>query len=226
MSFIEKFQANNDVGTNLDSAYSNTVNNLNNTIYNSNSSDGASSNGGSASNSSNTSGTSGGVLGSDNFNLWSLLGFDTLREEQRECLYNCAIDSTSCLENATSRNCEYKCYRGILNCSKKCYELPEPTQSTQTLQSTQSSYPSQSTQSTQHIHGIPLSKNEIRGIYTNSDYFAPYDADLWPSQSNSGWDDEKLDNYFHDLQNRDDTIEVRVNTSLYPIKTDKPDLLF
>jgi hypothetical protein len=140
------------------------------------------------------------------YDIWDFLGFDDFEPHQQKCLFSCAKNGTKCLGKCNDNDkCEYKCIGKGIGCVQKCNNLPEPTLPTTTPIPTKSK------------------KVEVAGVRSNSSNYAPYNNTLWPQYSKVGWDTSgsEFKNY-----TSDDTIEILVNTSLYPFTNEKPKLLW
>ena len=131
-------------------------------------------------------------------NLWEFLGLSNLDKKQKECVFDCSIYSSQCLENCedktNKKKCNYKCLKHGLYCAKKCIIPKEPIRTTQSLASTQSL---ETTQVVNQTNFMPPKANR----YYSGNY-APFDSNLWPQYNNPGWkvnNDSSSDDYIEVL---------------------------
>ena len=68
--------------------------------------------------------------------------------------------------------------------------------------------------------------NEVKGVYSSLDDYAPYDMRVWPRDGKYGWTISELNKLKRNGYNAPNVIEVSMNHNLYPIKSDKPLLEF
>lgn len=68
--------------------------------------------------------------------------------------------------------------------------------------------------------------NEVKGVYSSLDDYAPYDMRVWPKDGKYGWTISELNKLKRNGYNAPNVIEVNMNHNLYPIKSDKPLLKF
>lgn len=197
--------------------------------------------------------TSSGPQGAQVGNLWQFLGIDGLSLKQKQGVYNCGIDLMGCMErcaspdcrkqeNLTKEQCKYGCLRKGINCtttsisSIEAEEQPmfsnsnsvtEPTFTlpvTTQVQTTGVSITNPVTEICQPNYEIP--PTEVHGVYQGLDTHAPYDMRVWPNQGNYGWTLSELNQMRQNGYEVPDVIEVHMDHSLYPIKTDKPVMQF
>ena len=67
---------------------------------------------------------------------------------------------------------------------------------------------------------------EVHGVYQGLDTHAPYDMRVWPHQGKYGWTLSELNQMKQNGYDAPNIIEVNMDHSLYPIKTDKPIMQF
>ena len=175
-------------------------------------------------------------------NLWDFLGLSNLSTRKKECLFDCSIHGARCLERCKFKDpdkCKYRCLKHGLYCSKKCVMLPKKK-----LQTTHSGNDVTNNRTTHSGNDVTNNRTTHSGndvtnkqITTNTtrkyppvpigdkNYFmgyAPFDSNLWPSFTQSGWDMDKLNKH-----HTDDFIEVLVpNNFIFPNETAKPNLIF
>jgi hypothetical protein len=164
-------------------------------------------------------------------NLWDFLGLTNLSNEKKECLFDCSIHGARCLERCKFKDpekCKYRCLKHGLYCSKKCVMTDKPNNpikptksinpvnNNQTTHSGNSNKTTHSGNSNKKYPSIPIGdQNYFMG-------YAPFDSNLWPSFTQSGWDMDKLSKH-----HTEDFIEVLVpNKFIFPKDTDNPKLLF
>ena len=209
-----------------------------------------------ASNSTNTteieadsgSGPKGAQIG----NLWQFLGIDGLSLKQKQGVYNCGIDVMGCMERCanpecrnqeklTHEQCKYGCLRKGINCTttsisaieaeeqpmfndnestEAIFTLPVTTQA----QTTGVAITNPVTEICQPNYEIP--PTEVHGVYQGLDTHAPYDMRVWPHQGKYGWTLSELNQMKQNGYDAPNIIEVNMDHSLYPIKTDKPIMQF
>jgi len=179
-------------------------------------------------------------------NLWDFLGLSNLSTRKKECLFDCSIHGARCLERCKFKDpdkCKYRCLKHGLYCSKKCVMLPK-----QKLQTTNSGNDVTNNRTTNSGNDVTNNRTNNRTTHSGNDvtnkqittnttrkyppvpigdknYFmgyAPFDSNLWPSFTQSGWDMDKLNKH-----HTDDFIEVLVpNNFIFPNETSKPNLIF
>jgi hypothetical protein len=234
MNTYEYFQNNNE--SDLDSAYN--TDSLNDSLHNVPFCN-ANNNAGPL---ATTSVTSESIEKSTINNLWDFLGLTNLSTEKKECLFDCTIHGARCLERCKFKDpekCKYRCLKHGLYCSKKCVMTPESIPDTKCINQTThsgnaNSVNANNVNSVNNVNNVNNvnSSNNVNSATKyppvpvgDKNYFmgyAPFDSNLWPSYTQSGWDMEKLNKH-----NTEDFIEVLVpNKFIYPEETDKPSLLF
>lgn len=253
IDFFQNASDSNSVGTNLNDAYkkglglkSLTANNTNIFLNSSNNAE--------ASNiTQKVSNSNSEPQGSNISNSWNFFGIDDLSIKKKKCLYNCGIDILGCMErcanpdcreqeNLSHEQCKYGCIRKGLSCSTGCISeiesseesnifdsnnINNPTISSSQSQPTETSHTT--TQSIKHTDVIPLydiNPSEIQGFYSDIDSYAPYDMRVWPKNGKFGWTLSELNRMKHNGYDVPNVIEVNMNHSLYPLKTDKPSMVF
>ena len=175
-------------------------------------------------------------------NLWDFLGLTNLSTEKKECLFDCSIHGARCLERCKFKDpekCKYRCLKHGLYCSKKCVmSVQEQDESNPTTHSANTN--DANNKSNNNDNNTKNNSNHVNNAtnhVTNhvkkypplprgnqNDYmgYAPFDSNLWPSYTQSGWDMEKLNKPDPSL-----FIEVLVpNKFIYPEETETPSLLF
>mgnify|MGYP003686426393 CR=1 FL=1 len=163
-------------------------------------------------------------------NLWDFLGLSNLSTRKKECLFDCSIHGARCLERCKFKDpdkCKYRCLKHGLYCSKKCVMLPK--KKLQTTHSGNDVTNNRTTHSGNDVTNKQITTNTTRKYppvpFGDKNYFmgyAPFDSNLWPSFTQSGWDMDKLNKH-----HTDDFIEVLVpNNFIFPNETAKPNLIF
>ena len=143
-------------------------------------------------------------------NLWDFLGLTNLKNEKKECLFDCSIHGARCLERCKFKDpekCKYRCLKHGLYCSKKCVMPVQNKVNTKCINptnpTTHSGNANNLTNQTTHSgygnnhgnnHGNNNAKYPPLPTGNQPDYmgYAPFDSSLWPSHTQSGWDMEKL----------------------------------
>lgn len=176
--------------------------------------------------------------------IWHFLGIDKLSKKQKDCSFNCGMKGLNCATHCENeftpekrKKCKYQCLKKGLKCTKSCvekYQIPvtQPTVTTPNI--TTSSYiPTTSTINNEYVVGLSASQSQnnsieeqklIEGVCNCDDNTAPYNNNLWPSHYQAGWDNQTLKNYRK--QQGDEEIEVLVNSNLFPLTSDTPELAF
>lgn len=177
--------------------------------------------------------------------LWDFLGFNRLTKKQRDCSFDCGMEGLNCATNCENeftpekrKMCKYQCLKKGLQCTKSCVEthqspVTHPVLTTPMI-TTSSTIPTTNTVfQNEYVIGLSssLSQNNtteeqklIEGVCPCDDNSAPYDTNLWPSHHQAGWDNQTLKNYRKNQG--DEEIEVLVNSNLFPLKSDNPELVF
>ena len=185
-------------------------------------------------------------------NLWQFLGIDGLTLKQKQGVYNCGIDLMGCMErcanpdcrnqeNLSKEQCKYGCLRKGINCTTTSISSIEAEDHTMFNDNTGTDPTFTLPVTTQSITtGVaitnPVSEicqpnydippTEIHGVYQGLDTHAPYDMRVWPHQGKYGWTLSELNQMRQNGYDAPDVIEVNMDHSLYPIKTDKPLMQF
>ena len=191
-----------------------------------------------------------GPQGSGIGSLWNFLGVDNLTLKQKQCVYNCGIDVFGCLERCANpdcrkqeklskEQCRFGCMRKGINCTTTCIseieaepqsvpmflsdEVPEPTLSLPITESAQTTGVALNTTASINCPSqYDIEPTEVHGVYQNLDSYAPFDMRVWPQQGKYGWTINELNHMRRNGYDSPDVIEVNMNHSLYPIKTDMP----
>ena len=185
-------------------------------------------------------------------NLWNFLGIEKLTLKQKQCVYNCGMDTFGCLERCSNPNCrkqenlsdeqcKYGCMRKAISCSTGCIsEIQEPPKMNNIFSNNSNDpivtlpvgvNPTQSSQTPRITTGSSISISsdnslispcEVHGVYESLDTYAPFDMRVWPQKGKSGWTLSELSKMRNSGYNAPNVIEVQMNHGLYPIKTDEP----
>lgn len=185
-------------------------------------------------------------------NLWNFIGLDKLSLKQKQCSYNCGIDILGCMErcanpdclaqeNLHKEQCRYGCIRKGISCSTNCISHIEPehqepamfnsdmvSEPVMTLPTSSAVITSRASLTTTSVCGpqYDIPPSEVHGSYQNMDGYAPYDMRVWPQQGQYGWTLGELNRMKRNGYEVPNVIEVNMDHSLYPIKSDKPVLQF
>lgn len=195
------------------------------------------------SNSSNSEPITSGPQGSGIDNLWKFLGIDSLSMKQKQCTYNCGIDSLGCMERCsnpkcnqqdgiTYEQCKYGCLRKGISCSTSCISdiEPPPPPPSETSSTTQTFTTSALATEPVSLPTCPpsytIEPTEVHGVYETIDSYSPYDMRVWPQHGMYGWTISEINRMKHSGYDSPNVIEVSMDHSLYPLKTDNPSLLF
>lgn len=161
------------------------------------------------------------------------------------CLERCS--NPDCREQdglKTQEQCRYGCIRKGINCSTNCISNIEPAMDEMELNSldmpdnvditfTSSALQTTSALATPTVtsgatleeicaKNYDLLPNEIKGVYSNLDNYAPYDMRTWPKNDKFGWTISELNQMKRNGYNAPDLIEVNFNHNLFPITSDEP----
>lgn len=176
--------------------------------------------------------------------LWHFLGFNKLSKTQRDCSFDCGMEGLNCATNCENeftpekrKMCKYQCLKKGLQCTKSCvekYEKPitHPVLTTPMMTTAVTMPTTMSVTPNEYVLGLSsLAQNNtieeqklIEGVCQCDDNSAPYNTNLWPSQYQAGWDNQTLKNYRKGQGNEE--IEVLVNSNLFPLTSDDPELVF
>lgn len=177
--------------------------------------------------------------------LWHFLGFNKLSKKQRDCSFDCGMEGLNCATKCENeftpekrKMCKYQCLKKGLQCTKSCVETHEIPVThpvlTNPMVTTASTMPStMSVTPNEYVMGLSasLAQNNtveeqklIEGVCPCDDNSAPYNTNLWPSHHQAGWDNQTLKNYRKGQG--DEEIEVLVNSNLFPLKSNNPELVF
>ena len=199
--------------------------------------------------------SSSGPIGSGIGNLWKFIGIDKLSLKQKQCSYNCGIDALGCMERcATPRcldqeklskeQCKYGCIRKGINCTTNCMaDIEQDTDTNQPpmfdsniISEPTLTLPVSTQVQTTAIYSSPTTSacgptydihpTEVHGVYQNLDGYAPYDMRVWPQHGKYGWTLSELNRMKYNGYNSPNVIEVNIDHSLFPVKSDKPVLQF
>jgi len=200
MSYYEYFQSNE---SSIDSAYNSIESDLNSyDLPFCEASDGKT-------DSSETANTPNAQKSSTIQNLWDFLGLSNATKEEKGCLFDCSIQGSNCLENCDTSNspkCNYNCLNKGLMCTKKCMLPPPPKCKQKPI-----------LQTTSVVKPTIKPPSENKHFFSN---YAPVNSDFWPSNSQVGWDVDKIDTY-----TTNNTIEVLLD-EYHPVDSPSPQLLF
>ena len=183
-------------------------------------------------------------------NLWNFLGIEKLTLKQKQCVYNCGMDTFGCLERCSNPNCrkqenlsdeqcKYGCMRKAISCSTGCIsEIQEPPEMKHLFSNDNNDpvvtlpvgvNPTQSSQIPLRTTGssicgdeYQIAPREVHGVYESLDTYAPFDMRVWPQEGRYGWTLSELSKMRDSGYNTPNVIEVQMNHGLYPIKTDEP----
>ncbi len=160
------------------------------------------------------------------------------------CLERCSNPDCRQQQNLTHEQCRYGCMRKGISCSTSCISEIEPPppmfesdftiDNMMGIQTTAASVTEPVMATTTSLINEPIDEeesveelclkhydvlpNEVKGVYSDLDTYAPFDMRVWPRDGKFGWTLSELNKLKRNGYDVPNTIEVNMDHSLYPIK--------